>query len=156
MHSHTERISHGFSKFFATSGAFYCGVAIAILWIVSWFADRRWHELLVESVTILSFLTIFTFQRSQSKDIKAMQIKLDELIASSDVASNRLIKAEEAPEHVLNQVHEIYKDVAKAAMEEDPRTRLIDISHAESIIEAFHNQTAEEASASAPLPVSNA
>jgi low affinity Fe/Cu permease len=138
LHSHSERLSNHVSKFFATTGALYFGIAVAACWLLSWFGDRRWHDFLVELVALLSFLTIFTFQRSQNKDVKAIQIKLDELIASSAVASNRLIKAEEAPEHVLDQVHEIYKDVAKAAMDDDPRTSMVNTLHADMLMEALH------------------
>ncbi len=147
FHPATERISHSLSKFFATTGALYFGIAIAICWVLSWFGDRRWHDILVESVAMLSFLTIFIFQRSQNKEVKAIQIKLDELIASSDAASNRLIKAEEAPEHVLDQVHEIYKDVAKAALDENSRTRMVSITHAESLMEALHSDLVEDETA---------
>jgi low affinity Fe/Cu permease len=143
-HSHTERLSNKFSKFFATAGALYVGIFIAAMWVLSWFGAGRWHEMLVEFVALISFLTIFVFQRTQNKDIKAIQIKLDELIASSDAASNRLIKAEEAPEHVLDQVHEIYKEVAKSAMDEDSRTRLMDIQHAELLMEALQDDLVKQ------------
>jgi low affinity Fe/Cu permease len=144
VHLHVEKLSHGFSRFFTTNSAFYFGVIITVLWIASWFGDKHWHELLVESVGILSFMTIFSFQRSQSKDTKAIQLKLDELLASSDVASNRLIKAEEAPEHVLDQVHEIYKDVARAAMEEESRmSMVVGTTHAETLMEALHLESIE-------------
>jgi low affinity Fe/Cu permease len=145
LHSHVEKASHRFSRFFSTNLAFYFGVVITMLWILSWFGDKRWHEVLVESVAILSFLTIFSFQRSQNKDVKAIQIKLDELIASSDVASNRLIKAEEAPEHVLDQVHEIYKDIARAAMDEESRVSIVEgVSHVESLMEDLHADALEK------------
>jgi low affinity Fe/Cu permease len=143
LHSHSERLSHHFSKFFATTSALYFGIVISACWVLSWFGDRRWHDLLVESVALVTFLTIFAFQRSQSKDVKAIHIKLDELIASSDGASNRLIKAEEAPERVLDQVQEIYKDVAKAAMDEESRTSVLSTSHVDVLMEALHNDLIE-------------
>jgi low affinity Fe/Cu permease len=142
LHSHSERLSNRFSKFFASPGALYFGIAVAACWVLSWFGDRRWHDFLVELVALVSFLTIFVFQRSQSKDVKAIQIKLDELIASSDVASNRMIKAEEAPEHVLDQVHEIYKDAAKAAMDDDSRS-VVNTAHADKLMEALHEDLIE-------------
>lgn len=98
---------------------------------------------------MFSFLTIFIFQRTQSKDLKAMHLKLDELLASSETASNRLIKAEEAPERVLDQVHEIYKEVAKAAIDKDSRTSLLDLAHADSLMEQLHSELIEEQQAKA-------
>jgi hypothetical protein len=50
-----------------------------------------------------------------------------------------LIKAEEAPEHVLDQVHEIYKDIARAAMDEESRMSIVEgVSHVESLMETLH------------------
>lgn len=148
-HSTPEKVSLSVAKFFATTAAFWLGISVAALWMLSWVVERTLHEFLLEAVGMLSFLTIFVFQRAQNKDLKAVQIKLDELIASSSTANNRLIKAEEAPEHVLEQVHEIYKDVARAAMDEDPRARMVDIAHAESLMEALHKDglIAEKAAA---------
>ncbi|HEY9774795.1 MAG TPA: low affinity iron permease family protein [Planktothrix sp.] len=142
-HSHSERFSGRFSRFFATSGALYFGIAVASLWILSWFGSSLLHSFLVEAVTLISFLTIFVFQRSQCKEMKAIQIKLDELIASSESASNRMIKAEEAPEHILDQVHAIYKDAAKAAVAEDARTGSINTSNADVLMEALHEDLIE-------------
>ena len=125
LHSTTERISHTFARFFATNAALWLGIGIAVLWIATWLVEGRLHDFLTEAVGVLSFLTIFIFQRAQNKDLKAVHLKLDELLASSATASNRLIKAEEAPEHVLDEVHEIYKNVAKAAIDMDSRTSLV-------------------------------
>ncbi|CAN5207805.1 hypothetical protein BH10CYA1_BH10CYA1_59280 [soil metagenome] len=117
---------------------------IAITWVVSWFAEKHVHEVVVETVALLSFLTIFSFQRSQNKETKALQLKLDELLASSENASNRLIKAEEAPESVLDQVHEIYRDVAIAAIDEDSSKRRLAINHAESVLEEMYAEAASQ------------
>jgi low affinity Fe/Cu permease len=134
-----ERISVEFPKFCASTLGLWVGLSVAAMWMFSWSLKGPIHDFLDQSVGMLSFLTIFIFQRAQSKDLKAIHLKLDELLASSESASNRLIKAEEAPEEVLNQVHEIYKEVAKAALDEDPRTQLVDLAHAEFLMEELHN-----------------
>jgi hypothetical protein len=35
-------------------------------------------------------------------------------------------------------VHEIYKDAAKAALNDDSRTAMIDTAHADALMEALH------------------
>ena len=89
LHSATERVSLTFSRFFATTAALWFGVAIAVLWMLTWLVEGRLHDFLTEVAGMFSFLTIFIFQRTQSKDLKAMHLKLDELLASSETASNR-------------------------------------------------------------------
>ena len=64
------------------------------------------------------FLKVFILQRTQNKEMKALHLKLDELIASMDGASNRMIKAEKAPEEVVDKLHSAYEDLAET--NEDP------------------------------------
>jgi low affinity Fe/Cu permease len=45
--------------------------------------------------------------------MKALHLKLDELIATINGANNRLIKAEEAPEHVVDELHRAYTELAE-------------------------------------------
>jgi len=76
------------------------------------------------------------------KDLKAIHLKLDELIASSESASNRLIKAEEAPEHVLDTMHEMYHDAAMA-IKDDPSRLTISLDKADDIMKELHRDLIE-------------
>ena len=145
-HSHQERLSLNFARFFSTNAALYFGLGIVFLWLISWFGEKKWHDVLLEAVAIMSFLTIFSFQRSQNKDVKAIQIKLDELLASSSDASNRFIKAEEAPEHILDQVHEAYKDIARNSTDVESRGVAVGMAKAEILMEEFHLHSLESES----------
>jgi low affinity Fe/Cu permease len=53
---------------------------------------------------------VFVIQHTQSKQIVALQRKLDELIRSSNRADNSLIKVEEAPETELQQLGDAFRD----------------------------------------------
>jgi low affinity Fe/Cu permease len=119
-----ERLVLQFNQFIGTSRAFFIGVVFFVGWVFSFVLSGQWHASIVELVAMLSFLNIFFVQRGQNKDLKALHLKLDELIASSNRANNSLIKAEEAPEQVLEQVHNIYKDLAKHASEENLRVSI--------------------------------
>jgi low affinity Fe/Cu permease len=63
-------------------------------------------------------MMVFILQRAQNRDTKAIHVKLDELIAAIEGASNRVIKAEEAPDHVLEEIHIASKNLAKAVLDE--------------------------------------
>ncbi len=137
-----EHITLRANRFMGTSHAFMLGLAVIAIWALSFLFNRpSWHAAIVEVTAILSFVNIFITQRAQNKDLKAIHIKLDELIASSSKASNLLIKAEEAPEQILEQVEDIYKSMAKVSLEEPSRTSITSAA-IEHIMEAVHSDIA--------------
>jgi low affinity Fe/Cu permease len=137
-----EHISHKVNRFLGTSQALLVGLVVMVVWAVSFLFGGKWHELICELVAMVSFLNLFTLQRAQNKDLKAIHIKLDELIASSSSATNHLIKAEEAPEHVLDQVHELYKSAATAAIN-DPSRSSMNIGEVEEVMDNLRRDIAE-------------
>lgn len=132
-----EHATLKFNRFLGTSKALFFAVAFLLLWAWSKASDSRWHELIAEGAAMVGFINLFTLQRAQNKDLKAIHIKLDELIASSESASNRLIKAEEAPEHVLEQMHEMYKEAAMS-IKDEPSRASINLDQADDVMKALH------------------
>ncbi len=116
--------------------------ALLLLWAWARASDSKWHELIVEGAAMLGFINLFTLQRAQAKDLKAIHIKLDELIACTGNASNLLIKSEEAPEHILDAVHEVYREAAKAVKDEQPRAP-ISLEQADDLMKELHKELLE-------------
>ena len=73
---------------------------------------------------------VFLIQKTQNKDSIAMQIKLNELVAASDKASNRIINVEGITEEELMVIHKYYERLAAMAKTE------LDIHSSHSIDEA--------------------
>lgn len=97
--SRMERAARAATQFVTSSPA---------LWIASFLAGGLvisgvdYFEQLIDG---LSFLLLILLQRSQSKDTTALQLKLDELVASSPRASNRVLNAEDISEEELARIH---------------------------------------------------
>ena len=83
---------------------------------------------------------VFLIQKAQNKDSKAIQLKLNELIAANDKASNRMVDIEDLTEDELDRLHEFYCTIAEMAEKE----RDIHTSH--SIDKAVENQKRKAAS----------
>ena len=90
--------------------------------IVVWFASGRffgysntWQLVINTGTTIVTFLMVFLIQRSQNKDSLALHLKLNELVAAIEGASNRLIDIEALDEHELAVLHEHYTKLAAMA-----------------------------------------
>ncbi|MFC7346737.1 low affinity iron permease family protein [Chryseobacterium zhengzhouense] len=87
-----ERFANWATKFTGSSYAFLAAVAIVVIWAVSgpvFHYSETWQLVINTGTTIITFLMVFLIQKSQNKDSKAIQIKLNELIAANEKASNR-------------------------------------------------------------------
>ena len=106
---------------------------VILLWAVSGpffgFSDT-WQLVINTSTTIITFLMVFIIQQSQNKDTMAVQLKLNELIASSSSASNRLIDVEDITSEDLETLKKFYIKLSELAEKE------IDIHATHSIDEA--------------------
>jgi len=76
---------------------------------------------------------LFVIQQSQNKDTVALHLKLNELIASSKDASNRLINVEDLTEPELEVLKKFYIKLSEMAKKDN------DIHSTHSIDEAQEN-----------------
>ena len=139
----------GLSKFFnkfsgtitkATGGpmAFILALLVIIIWGVTGpifkFSDT-WQLVINTGTTIITFLMVFVIQHSQNKDTMALQLKLNELIAASHDASNRLISIEDLSEEELEMLKKFYIQLAHLAKKEKDifKTHSIDEANANTL-----------------------
>jgi len=108
-----------------------------VIWAVSgpvFNYSETWQLVINTGTTIITFLMVFLIQKSQNKDSKAIQIKLNELIAANEKASNRIVDIEDLTEKELDQLHCYYEKLADFAEEDE------DIHASHSIDAAKRNQ----------------
>ena len=113
-----ERISTAVTRWTGSSAAFGLACLVIAIWVVTGplfgFSDT-WQLVINTGTTIITFLMVFLIQRSQNKDSLALQLKLNELVAAVDGASNQLIDVEDLTEDDLHQLHEFYMKLALMA-----------------------------------------
>lgn len=111
--------------------------AIIIIWALAGplfgYSDT-WQLVINTGTTIITFLMVFIIQQSQNKDTHALHLKLNELIASNEKASNRLIDVEDLTEKELEVLKSFYVKLSQTAEKEK------DIFSSHSIDEAEINQ----------------
>ena len=73
---------------------------------------------------------VFLIQRAQNKDSLAIHLKLNEIVAATTGASNRLVDVESLSEKELAQLHRFYSELAMLCRKED------DVLHSHSVEEA--------------------
>jgi low affinity Fe/Cu permease len=74
---------------------------------------------------------VFLIQRTQNKDSLAIQLKLNELVAAMEGASNRLIDVEELSEEELVALHKYYTRLVVMARKDERLTESHSIEEAD-------------------------
>ena len=93
-----ERFSGTMTRATGSSLAFVLAVLTVVVWAATGpmfhFSDT-WQLVINTGTTIVTFLIVFLIQRAQNKDAMAIQLKLNELVAAIEGASNRLINIDD-------------------------------------------------------------
>ena len=115
-----ERWAHAATRFTGTVRAFTIAAGVVVVWAVTgpvFGFSNTWQLVINTGTTIVTFLMVFLIQQTQNKDGLAIQLKLNELVAAVDGASNRLISAENLTADDLRVLEEHYKRLAAMAQE---------------------------------------
>jgi low affinity Fe/Cu permease len=116
-----ERLSSAVTRSAGSTSAFIIAVSIIVLWLATGPIFRysdTWQLVINTGTTIITFLMVFLIQRSQNKESLVVHLKLNELIASSQLASNRLIDIENLTEDELAALEEFYNELVKMSTKE--------------------------------------
>jgi low affinity Fe/Cu permease len=120
-----ERFSNWATAATGSSAAFLTAIAVIVIWLITGpvfkYSDT-WQLIINTGTTIVTFLMVFLIQKSQNKDSKAIHLKLNELLASHQGASNRMVDIEDLTEKELDQIHKFYVQLSDLAEEEDDLT----------------------------------
>jgi low affinity Fe/Cu permease len=137
-----ERMSTVITRWTGSTAAF----ALACLVILGWVAtgplfgySDTWQLVINTGTTIITFLMVFLIQRAQNKDAMAIQLKLNELVAAVEGASNRLIDVEDLSEDELEALHQFYAKLVGMAKKDETLTA----SHSVEEAEARHARKAK-------------
>jgi low affinity Fe/Cu permease len=134
-----NRISTVVTRAAGRPGASIIAFSLIIVWALCGpFFDYSdtWQLVINTSTTIITFLMVFIIQQSQNKDALAVQLKLNELIACQELASNRLIDIEDLTEEELMVLKKFYVKLSDLAEKEN------DLHSSHSLDEAtsFHTR----------------
>ncbi|PZU90640.1 MAG: low affinity iron permease family protein [Chryseobacterium sp.] len=116
-----EKFSNWATNFTGSSYAFIGATSIVIIWAICgpvFNYSETWQLIINTGTTIITFLMVFLIQKAQNKDSKAIQLKLNELIAASRQASNRMVDIEDLTEKELDQLHRYFVKIAELSKQE--------------------------------------
>jgi low affinity Fe/Cu permease len=108
-----SRFAKAAAHFSGRPRTFVLAVLVIVVWAITGplfkFSDT-WQLVINTGTTIVTFLMVFLIQNTQNRDTEAIQIKLDELIRSTQGAHNALLDLEELDAEARTQVSGGLKD----------------------------------------------
>ena len=138
-----ERFSHQATVWAGSSWAFIIALGVIAVWAVTGpifgFSDT-WQLVINTGTTIVTFLMVFLIQRTQNKDALALHLKLNEIVAALDGASNRLIDVEDLTEEEIQTLHRHYQKLVRMAKSDSKLTVSHSIEEAEERHERKHGK----------------
>ena len=117
-----ERFSLAVSKATGSTYAFLIAFALVVLWAItgpSFDYSETWQLVINTGTTIITFLMVFLIQKQQNKDSLSIQLKLNELVAAHDRASNRLVSAEDMTEDELLLMQKFYSRLSNLSKKDE-------------------------------------
>ena len=110
------------TKATGTTAAFFIALGIVVLWAIIGpifnYSDH-WQTILDTFTAVVTFLMVFLIQKEQNKDSLAIQLKLNELVAAHEFASNRLVNVENMTEDELRIIQKYYSKISELTKKED-------------------------------------
>jgi low affinity Fe/Cu permease len=106
----------------ASPGAFGIAVLTVVIWAAAGPAfgySDTWQLVINTGTTIVTFLMVFLIQNTQNRDTQALQLKLDELIRSTEGAHNLMLDLEHLDDEHLERLQKIYEKLAIRARDKE-------------------------------------
>ena len=113
-----EQFSHQATRATGTSLAFIVALGAIVVWSLTgpiFQFSNTWQLVINTGTTIVTFLMVFLIQRTQNKDSLAIHLKLNEIVAAMEGASNRLIDVEDLTEKEIETLHKHYQQLVAMA-----------------------------------------
>lgn len=132
-----EKITTMATKFSGSPGVVLAAFLLILVWALTGpFFDfsEIWQLVINSTTTVITFLMVFIIQHSQNKDTMAIQMKLNELLASQREANNQLINIEDLTEEELEKIKKHFDKLAELSKSQEQ----IHQSHSLEEAEARH------------------
>jgi low affinity Fe/Cu permease len=116
-----SRLAAHAAQTFGSPWAFIAALCLIVGWAAAgpFFSfSETWQLVINTSTTIITFLMVFLIQATQNRDARAIHLKLDELVRSSN-ARNAFADLEDATDAELDAFQREFAALRKAGMKGD-------------------------------------
>lgn len=117
-----EKFASKVSKAAGSTTAFLSAFLIVVVWAICgpiFNYSETWQLVINTGTTIITFLMVFLIQKAQNKDSLAIQLKLNELVASNEYSSNTLVDIESMTEEEMIIVQKYYQRLGELSKKDE-------------------------------------
>jgi low affinity Fe/Cu permease len=117
-----EKLAGKATQASGSTPAIIISFSLIIVWAISgpFFGySETWQLIINTGTTIITFLMVFLIQKAQNKDSKAVHIKLNELVAANERASNKMVDVEDLTEEELAILEKFYGRMKEKVQKEN-------------------------------------
>ncbi len=138
-----EKFASKVTKATGSTAAFLSAFLVVIAWAVSgpiFNYSETWQLVINTGTTIITFLMVFLIQKAQNKDSLAIQLKLNELVASNQESSNSLVDIESMTEEEMIIIQKYYHKLSELAKKEKSIKSSHSIDEAQDLHDRKHKK----------------
>jgi low affinity Fe/Cu permease len=111
-----EKFTEGFIRVYGHPFTFVAALVVVLVYLINpRFYKQDFHECIRDLISSVTFLSFFIIQKVFNKNSTVTQIKINELLASNEKASTRLVNIEEKTEQELKEVASLYTHLSEKA-----------------------------------------
>jgi low affinity Fe/Cu permease len=115
-----RKFAHRMSEALGSPLAFIAAVLVVVTWALTgpvFGFSETWQLVINTGTTIVTFLMVFVIQNTQNRDIRALHLKLDELLRAMEGARNSLIDLEDLSDDELARLAQEFHALQKSGDE---------------------------------------
>ena len=110
------------AEWMASPAMFLAAIAVIVVWLAvgpMYGYSDTWQLIVNTGTSVITFLMVFLLQNTQSRDTRAIQLKLDELLRSIKSARNELVRLEDLSDEDLEKLKTEFSNLAAASKSEE-------------------------------------
>lgn len=114
VHDHFGRFAASASGWLGSARAFVGAGLVVIIWAATgpiYHFSNEWAMIIGTGIAVATFLMVFLIQNTQSRDSRAINLKLNELIRATDKARNQMIDIERLNDLELDEMQATYERI---------------------------------------------
>ena len=109
-----EKFAEAVLRLYGNSITFIVAIVLILIFLSNKkFYKQDFHDCVRDIILCITFLSFFIIQKAFNKYSTVIHLKMNELVASHDNASNRMVNIEEKTELELQELARHYSDLAK-------------------------------------------
>ncbi|MBC7439564.1 MAG: low affinity iron permease family protein [Flavobacterium sp.] len=114
-----ERTTSIFTRILGNPITFILAFILVVFWLTNIdYQIQTTNDIIRDYVYGLSFLTLFIIQKSFNHFSASLHIKINELLASNDMANNEILNIEAKTEHEIIELKKEYIELANQIKED--------------------------------------